>query len=57
MANQGFFDAEQAYPGSNREEQRAELAKSLADEVAVVPPGRLLTLLGDALKWQRSQVL
>lgn len=44
-------DAWQA-PGG-REAARAALAASLRTEVTSVPPGRLLALLGQALKWQQ----
>mmetsp|Transcript_49904 Transcript_49904/g.165237 ORF Transcript_49904/g.165237 Transcript_49904/m.165237 type:complete len:519 (+) Transcript_49904:22-1578(+) len=56
LAARPYFEARDAYDGGvTRESRRSSIAEGLRAEVAAVPPARLLTLLGHALKWQRQQ--
>ncbi len=57
LCNRAYFDIRELYGSSPRDARRSRLANSLSAEVSTVQPSRLMTLVGQALKWQQQQGL
>jgi WD40 repeat-containing protein SMU1 len=56
LCKRNYFNSSEVYEmGSNKEIRRNELANDLSLEVSTVEPSRLLSLLGQALKYQQSE--
>eukprot|EP01086_Lenisia_limosa_P006794 TRINITY_DN25920_c0_g1_i1.p1 TRINITY_DN25920_c0_g1~~TRINITY_DN25920_c0_g1_i1.p1 ORF type:complete len:517 (+),score=124.55 TRINITY_DN25920_c0_g1_i1:90-1640(+) len=56
LINKPYFDTRDAYPdGMTKEGRRNIIAEELAEELAVVPPSRLLTLLSQSIRFQQQK--
>lgn len=49
-----LFDEMEAYGKGSRDQRRLVIANALREEVRVAPPARLITLIGQALKYQQE---
>ena len=56
LTHRPVFVASDAYElGTNKEKRRREIASQLTSELTVVPPSRLMALIGQALRFQQAQ--
>lgn len=58
LCQKSVFVSSDAYEmGTSKQQKRQEIATSLSNEISVVPPSRLLSLIGQALRFQQAQGL
>jgi WD40 repeat-containing protein SMU1 len=50
-----FVPSEAYEMGTNRDKRRREVATQLTSELSTAPPSRLLSLIGQALRFQQAQ--
>ena len=51
LCGRAMVDVRDLYEGTSKDKRRAAIAHSLSQEVTMVPPSRLLAVIGQALKW------
>lgn len=49
-----FFESTKVYEGTSKSKRRTALINLLSNEISSVPPNRLMTIIGESLKWRKS---
>jgi len=51
LCGKTYLDVRDLYGATSKDKRRGALAHALSQEVLMVPPSRLMALVGQALKW------